>query len=226
MNNQSLIDIFRGVTNDDQSSTNYWPNGDVLGYLDGGEKRFAATAPDECLGEIQAVTITTLPAAATGQTLASVTLPADFFQFRMAEIRRVAAGSFYPAAVVPMEEFYAQVRTESPGQGKTGNPVVGVWNGALYAYPVSTGSITNGLRLYYLKILPGITSTTGTPTINEQHHSVLVEWALYQGWLKIGQVQRAQMHKAAFDEYIQALHARWHGQALQTPWQRVKAATE
>lgn len=208
-----LITIMRGQLND----TVWWPNSDLVLFLDAAEKRFVTLAPDDALNEVQAVTITTLSATVAGQVAASVTLPSDFYQYRLAQVRDTTAGTFQTATIIPVEEMFSQGRLESAGKAKSGNPLVAVWGNRLYVYGVTVAAVTDGLRLFYLQTLAGITATASTPTVNQMHHPVLPEYALFLAYQKIADTQRAQQHLEAFNLYIQNLYENVAGRNLSMP---------
>ena len=208
-----LITIMRGQLND----TAWWSNADLVLFLDTAEKRFVALAPDDALNEVQAVTITTLSATVAGESAASITLPSNFYQYRLAQVRDTTAGTFQTADIIPVEQLFAQARVESAGRAKSGNPLVAIWGNRLYVSGVTVAAVTSGLRLFYLTVLAGITATASTPTVNEMHHPALTEYALFLAYQKIAATDRAQQHLEAFNLYVANLYENVAGRNLSLP---------
>jgi len=215
----SLVGICRAVL-DDQATTKFWADADLVSFIDAAQKFFVSIAPDDAVPEFQKASLTTLTAAATGATVGATSLPSDFYQFRLARTRQTTGGTLFTARLMKLEELYAMERSEIVEKATDRNPAVAVWANSIYCTPVSTGNVGSGIQLFYLTTVTDITTITSTsPQINGIHQPMLAEWALYLAFEKFDPA-RAQLHRENFLNYIQAIGGRWTDRSRALPAER------
>ena len=205
----SLVDLMRGVLDDD-GPTPYWPSADLVQFLDAAQKFFVSLVPDDVISDLQTITQITLTAAAVGETVGFSNLPTNFFQFRLARIK--SGTTFQTADLKRLEDIYAMER-ESEGRPTQSAPACSVWREQLAVYPTPTVDVANGIQLFYLTTVTSLTTVTDTPMVNENHHPILGEYALYLAWEKVNPDQ-AVTHLQNFGQYVQGMGGRWTDRAL------------
>lgn len=213
---QEALDLMRGVLNDD-ATTKFWPDSDLIQFLDQGQRMFLALASDDVTSGFQTTTLLTLSAGTTSLTVADTALPTNCFQPRLARIRWNTTGRFRTAQTVPLERLYALERSESTGAGIQDSPQVAFWAHRVYVSPVSTGAISEGIQLFYSLTLTQLATLTDAFSINAVHHPILCEWGLSQAFQKIGDNERTGIHRENFLTYIDGINGRWMGRNQAQP---------
>lgn len=204
-----VIDLMRGVLDDD-ATTKYWPDGDLVQMLGAAQSMFMAVAPEDALSEVEAETKLDAVAAGTGETVSGTSLPATFARFRAARVRRLQTGTFYSAKLIPLPELLAQERSTSSQKATEISPVCAVWGGKLWYSPTPSDT-TSTIQLFYLANPTAITAGTATSTsltVNAVHQYALAEYGLYLAFEKMDP-QRAGLHLQAFAAYVQGIGGRW-----------------
>lgn len=215
-----VIDLMRGVLDDD-ATTKYWPDADLVQNLGAAQLMFMAVAPEDCLSEVEAETKLNTVAVVTGETVSGTSLPTGFSRARAVRIRRLQAGTFYTAKLITIGELLAQERPTSTDRANELSPVYAIWAGKVW-YAPTPSETTNTIQLFYMALPTAITAGTATSvslTVNEVHQYALADYALYLAFNKLD-AQRAALHLQTFAAYIQGIGGRWPGYHMASPQMR------
>lgn len=201
----------------DEATTKFWSPASIISYLDQGQRMFAALATDDVMSSLHTTTLLTLSAGTTSLTVAATALPSNCFQPRLARIRWTTTGKFRTALTVPLERLFSLERAESSGAANQDNPQVAFFANNIYVSPVSTGAISEGIQLFYMMTITQLATYTDTFTLNAMHHPIVCDWAIAQAFSKVGDVERATMHRENFYNYLQGTTGKWTGRSMAQP---------
>lgn len=222
---QEAVNLMRGVLNDDATYT-FWPDNDLIQFLDQGQRMFGALAPEDTLASLQSVTLLTLGGGTTSLTYGVAALPGACFQPRIARVRWTTTGKFRTALTVPLDQFFSQERSESVGAASEDSPQVAFWAGSAYVSPVSTGQVTEGVQLFFTTTITALATFTDTFAINPVHHPILCEWGISQAFQKIGDTERSAFHRENFYTYVQGVNGKWGNTLMAQPQPRRIASND
>lgn len=208
----------------DEATTKFWSAASIIQYLDQGQRMLAALGTDDTLASLQTTTLLTLSAGTTSLTVAATALPSNCFQPRLARIRWTTTGRFRTALTIPLEKLFSLERSESTAAALEDNPQVSFFANNVYVSPVSTGAISEGIQLFYMLTMTQLTTFTDVFTVNAMHHPILCDWAIAQCFSKVGDVERASMHRENFFTYLQGTTGQWRNRSFAQPEPRRLAA--
>jgi hypothetical protein len=83
-----------------------------------------------------------------------------------------------------------------------------VWNNKITVFPKPNESVTNGLKIYYVRQPTVVTSLGDNLTVPIQYHNAVVDYCLTQAYELDEDLQKASYNKGKFDETMMKLQDR------------------
>lgn len=83
-----------------------------------------------------------------------------------------------------------------------------IWNSKITVFPRPNESITNGLKIYYVRQPTVVTSLGDNLTVPIQYHNAVVDYCLTQAYELDEDLQKASYNKGKFDETMMKLQDR------------------
>jgi hypothetical protein len=83
-----------------------------------------------------------------------------------------------------------------------------IWNNKITVFPKPNESITNGLKIYYVRQPTVVTSLGDNLTVPIQYHNAVVDYCLTQAYELDEDLQKASYNKGKFDETMMKLQDR------------------